>query len=361
MPRFIPILLTLALLMGCNSGDGDPVDAGPPDTGPRPYGGECTDDKDCESNMCIEGFCSKLCAAQTDCKSLRVDPDPNKPKGSLGGPCRDNGSCAKGLECYSGECLRDFQCGKTAKDDQVACFARKYDDQPFTTGYDCSADGRCANGWKCIGTAGSRNRFCSPNCESDTECPPQFRCTEYAPSEAIKDWEKKKDKRCMPRRIGHPCEIDDQCFSEIAGVAHNFCVKDTKGNGYCTTECKANEPGTCPPFMKCEDAGNNKLRCRFKAAQAYPAAGAGKRCEPCISHGQQERDVLYFDIGQCAPGGLCFELSPYSRESVCLEPCPSDGMCPNADDRCTIADPKVCVPTKIDPDTQSRVIGSCYP
>ena len=55
------------------------------------------------------------------------------------------------------------------------------------------------------------------------------------------------------------------------------------------------------------------------------------------------------DLGKCMYCGLC------------LEPCPSDGMCPNADDRCTIADPKVCVPTKIDPDTQSRVIGSCYP
>lgn len=278
MRRF-PIF-ALAILgffvVGCSGGDDTP-----PPQEPRAFGLPCTLDDDCESKMCLDGHCSRVCAKASDCP-----PAAGK---------------------Y-------FFCG-TAKDDgTVACYPKQHDDRPFATGYNCSADGKCGIGWKCLGVPGEPDRFCSPECKNDKECPPTMRCA------SIQEGDKAAEMRCVRRQWGHPCVIDDQC-----GGPNDLCITDANGAKYCSKACEKDKAGTCPVFAKCEDAGNGKLQCRHAKGYAYKTDG--EQCDPCVWHYevQSGNDTLpVSDASGCKDGGLCIRLSPYTNETACALPCAAE-------------------------------------
>ena len=274
--------LLLLVSVGCSSRD-DPqrpdathdLDAGngneAPDT-PREYGGACDMDDDCRSKLCVDGFCSKLCRRLGDCEPVRVDPDPSKPAGTLGGPCKEDQTCGRGSTCHLGkECLLAFDCGRVGEA-TIGCYPQQYDARPYTTGHDCSLDGICAQSYECMGQAGASDRFCSPTCDHDRQCPPHLRCARLSTTGG------KTERRCMLRRMGHPCDIDDQCWGTEASELG--CVMDVNGNGYCSKTCSRSDPGTCPPFAKCEEAGGGRQMCKYKAGFAYTEGGT--LCDPCI-------------------------------------------------------------------------------
>ncbi len=271
MKRFSIFTLAIFGFIGCSGGD-------PPKQKPRVFGLPCSLDDDCESKMCIDGHCSKVCTKQADCP-----PAAGK---------------------Y-------FFCGTAKEDGTVACYPKQYDDRPFATGYDCSADGKCGIGWECLGVPGEPDRFCSPVCKNDKECPPKMRCAQ------IQAGDKAAEMRCVRRQWGHPCVIDDQC-----GGAEDLCITDSNGAKYCSKACQKDKGGTCPVFAKCEDAGNNTLQCRHKKGYAYKAEG--DQCDPCTWHYQYQsgKDVVQVsDSGGCKSGGLCIRLSPYTNETACALPC----------------------------------------
>jgi hypothetical protein len=336
LPTFALAILTLSVfgVAACSDGGGEPP---PPE--PRAFGLPCTLDEDCEGKMCLDGHCSKVCSKQADCP-----PAAGK---------------------Y-------FFCG-TAKDDgTVACYPKQHDDRPFATGYDCSADGKCGIGWKCLGTPGEPDRFCSPECKNDKECSPKMRCAE------VREGDKAPEMRCVRRQWGHPCVIDDQC-----GGAIDLCITDSNGSKYCSKACEKDIASTCPQFAKCEDAGNGKLQCRHKQGYAYKADG--DQCDPCSWHYEYQAGtevVTVADAKACKTGGMCMRLSPYTNETACALPCATDtdktctkdedcdsrncvtlqsgekrcGFC--ADNfGCTNAT-KVCVPVVQTP--QGLTIGTCF-
>jgi hypothetical protein len=276
------------------------------DKKPTQYGYACTLDDECESKRCIDGFCSKTCTKLSDC-----------PSGSG----------------------RIFVCG--AIDAQtVACHPKRVDDREYGTGHDCSLDGKCGIGWKCMGPAGSADRYCSPICESDKECLPTMRCA------SVKEGKKDAEKRCVKRLFGHPCVINDQC-----GNADDLCITDSNGAKYCSKACEKTSAGTCPEFTKCQDAGNNKFQCKFKKGYAYKAEG--DLCDPCIFHS----DILA-EEGTCKTGGICFRLSGYTNEAACALPCETQApSCPEGYG-CT-SSTQVCVP--IAPGSNPPQIGTCAP
>lgn len=279
MKRFSPATYLFFLLFGATLvACGDDPPAPPP---PRAYGLPCATADVCESKLCIDGRCSKLCSKFADCP----------PAGG-----------------------KYFFCGQ-ATPDTIACYPRpdSYVDQPFTTGHDCSVDGKCAVGWRCMGLPGDK-RTCSPLCESDKDCPPKLRCS------SLVEGDKPVEKRCMPRQWGHPCTIDDDC-----GGAEDLCITDKTGAKYCSKACAKNDPGTCPTFATCEDAGNSKLQCKHKAGIAYTKEG--ELCAPCIAHYEVTTGSTVTPIeedGGCGTGGHCLRLSPYTNETACALPCATD-------------------------------------
>ncbi|MCK5800181.1 MAG: hypothetical protein KAI47_23485 [Deltaproteobacteria bacterium] len=277
LPLAFKVLLSATFLFATACGD-DPKPPPPPQ--PKAYGYPCEADKDCSSTMCIDKHCSKLCAKFADCPP------------------------AAGTY---------FVCGR-ATADKVACYPKTYDSRPYGTGWDCSIDGKCGIGWKCLGVPGAPHRYCSPICKSDKECAPKMRCAE------IQDGKDKPEKRCVTRAWGHPCDIDDQC-----GGSEDLCITDTKGNRYCSKSCDKTQSATCPAFAKCEDAGNSKLQCKHKAGFAYTQDG--KLCDPCVLHyeHQQGGDVVGVrEAHGCQEGGECLRLSPYTNETACAAPCAKD-------------------------------------
>jgi len=304
-------ILSLAIFAaGCSdNGNGTPDASVQKDTGPRAFGGVCSANEDCTSKLCVGGFCSKTCRSQVGCPPMRVDPDPKKPAGTLGGPCTKEGYCGAGGRCLAGECVRAFDCGRV-DEKTVACYPARYDTRKYATGHDCSLDGVCGQTYKCIGPPGAAGRICSPTCNDDKDCPPALRCAN------VTTYGGKPEKRCRTRQFGHPCELDDQC----GGPARKdlVCLKGTTGDKYCTKTCTKTEQGTCPPFAKCEDGGGGVTLCKFKAGYAYKNKGG--RCAPCIHHGDADGKAL-LEVDGCVTGGLCFQLSPYTREAACLAPC----------------------------------------
>lgn len=298
---------------GCSDGDGtEPVNE------PKGLWRSCKAHEDCESKICVDGYCSKKCSALEDCPIVEK---------------------------------KEFFCGEALPDDkpgEAYCYPKQHDDREHATGYDCSAD-VCAVGWKCFGQVGSADRYCSPKCKNDKQCPPKYRCA------SIKKGAGKPEKRCVRRQFGHPCLIDDQC-----GGPKDSCIKDKNGNRYCSKQCSKGGDN-CPDIARCEDAGNNNLQCRHKAGYAY--TDQPKNCDPCVLH-FQVRDGRYnkfFTDADTCGKGFCYNFSAYTRDNFCMMPCDSAGKC-SGDFACVdfkSLGKKVCIPVK--PGTTDRLRGCHAP
>lgn len=298
MPRFLALALGCLAATAASCGD---------EAKPLPYGLACTGDAQCESKHCIAGYCSKLCSKLADCPS--------------------------------GSGIR-FTCGEV-EPNLVACLPNRVDNRPFTTGHDCSLDGKCAGGWKCMGALGGY-RYCSPICENDHQCPTKMRCASVKAADA--DEGEPAEKRCMPRKFGHPCVIDDQCPN-----SGDACITDLKGKKYCSKACTPTSGGTCPVFAKCQDAGNGNMQCKYNAGYAYDTPGS--YCDPCIYH-----DDLLEETGTCQAGGRCLRLSSYTNETACVLSC-ADTPCPDNSYWCTPTS-KLCIPIVPGTDVDKNGNGS---
>ncbi len=327
MPRYPASMILIALaLAACGDKNGNtPVDAALDTTRPpSPYGMACEKDDECESKLCVEKACSKLCKSQLDC------------------PIAANVA---------------FECGEVPTLKKVACYPRRYIVGKGGLGYDCTLDELCGVGFKCMGQPGTTDRYCSKPCKEDWDCPPRYRCTKTRTGKDAPEAES----FCRRREFCHPCAIDDQCGPG------NLCITDINKNRYCGKACSGG--GTCPTYAKCEDAGNGKQQCKHKAGYCYKSLTAeSDLCEPCLIHGwvgTASADYAIAEEGICKKEGFCYLLSTYSMEAGCIMPCGTGDTCPASTKyNYACADlkslgGKYCVPTTIDPDTGQKIFGSC--
>jgi hypothetical protein len=355
------LLLCSLCLAGCgDKKDGQPAD-GPvaSDTVRKPagYGAACAQDADCESSLCVEGVCSKLCRQFVDCPTVSGKP---------------------------------FECGEVPTHNKVACYPRRYAAAKHGIGYDCTLDNLCGVGFKCMGLEGTTDRYCSGKCKADWDCPPRYRCAAVRVGKDAPETEK----WCRRREFCHPCAVDDQCGPD------NLCVADINGGRYCGKSCTKGGGGSCPAFAKCEEAGNGKLQCKHKKGYCWKGlAFEGDLCEPCISHGwfpTAEADFTIAEEGPCKKEGFCYIFSSYVMEAGCIMPCGANDSCPSggaieyacakltslgsgkictSDAQCTEPNEactgkgttpgkcgkRLCVPVKLDPDSGQKIFGSCVP
>jgi hypothetical protein len=313
-------MATFIGLVGCSDNGGDNGHPPPPDAGLKAFAAPCQKDEECDSTLCVKGLCSMTCKRQSDCPIVRGKP---------------------------------FDCGEI-KEGTIGCYPKTYNDSAFGMGHDCSLDGKCGVGYKCMGQAGDADRYCSNQCETDMDCPPAYRCSQ---ARIAKDLE--KEKWCRRRQFCHPCVLDDQC-----GGPEDLCVKDVNGNGYCGKAC-SKTGATCPPFAKCEDAGNGKLQCRHKSGMCFKSfKSEGKLCDPCIAHGWKKNlaglMVTIAEEGLCQEDGFCYLLDRYTGEAACITPC-SGGKCPSSKYGCAedgsgihaSLGKELCIPL------EGQYIGSC--
>lgn len=337
-----------------SSADNSDANAATQDTTKTPasYGTECKTNEDCESLLCINGFCSKECAKQSECPKTKS---------------------------------HSFDCGLVSAINKTACYVRNYLTVQYAVGYDCSLDGLCGVDYKCTGQSGDADRYCTAKCETDMDCPPQMRCA------ALVIGKEAPQKMCMRRQFCHPCELDDQCGPQ------SKCLLDKNGNKYCGKQCDPKSSTTCPPYATCVDMGGGDFQCQHKAGYCYKNFnGESGMCEPCLVHGWESRLVKTTDAegktsiegwslaiaedGICQPGAFCFLLSQYTGEAVCATPCQasetdatkltcgaSNYGCYRAknavykDSNQPVYDENFCVPITKDEEYDVTVIGTCQP
>ncbi|MCO4762053.1 MAG: redoxin domain-containing protein [Myxococcales bacterium] len=215
----------------------------------NPVAKACKADGDCDSNVCHAGACSKTCTASADCG-----------KGQL--------------------------CSQDAKQ-RLLCTPPKFSS---AIGADCGANGKCADGLKCVGRAYSAQAFCTAACAADTDCPGTFRCIDVPGAGNI----------CVERAFCGECQHDSQC------PAGGACVKMTTGS-FCTSPCAKQGDTRCPRFAKCTDLGGTAgFQC---VHAANTCIGTGKQCDPCNP----------LEGGQCGKG-KCLQYN-HTKEAFCALPC----------------------------------------
>jgi hypothetical protein len=314
MTRPCLMLILGAALIACSDG-GTAKDSGAPGL---PYGWDCAKDSECSSGLCVDSFCSKECQHLSDCAAVEGVP---------------------------------WDCGEVTEKSKIACYPRRAQTVPYTVGHDCSLDGKCAVGYRCMGPEGTTGRYCSKTCEIDRDCPARYRCTQAR----IGTQTPEPDKWCRRRDFCHPCAIDDQC-----GVQPDaLCLQDTKGHGYCTKSC---DPAgrSCAQWTACLNVGPRRYACKPVNGTCFNPAGGGY-CDTCITFGWvtlADGDFTINEVGSCKDGTICYLLNKATSENVCVTPCPDD-LCPGNGVSCfdlKSLGGKYCIPS---PDGKS--FGTCSP
>jgi len=271
-------ILAVTLMLGCSessdsTSDGPPagdaaVREGGAKTGDLEEGDPCNQDAQCQSGICHAGACAR--------------------------GCTDPGQCESGQECVSDDGKRLF------------CHTPGY---PAGLGQPCAVTGTCPAGTTCLGGVHWASAYCTADCQSDVDCPPQLTCDEYAPGK----------KRCIRRLFCTRCYHDDNCG------AGRLCVKQG-GEAFCSRTCA---PGSteCPRFAACKDVGGKQV-CVHKAGTCD---GDGTLCQPCHNT-------------DCKAPGLCL-VNMFTNERFCGQDCSGTG-CPSSDYDCVGVggSDKQCVP-----------------
>jgi len=252
------ILSSVSACSETSSGDEDAgMDASEPDN--HSTGSECSTDNDCstQGDTCVEGYCSHQCDSFDDCPEA-------------------------------------FTCGLTEKSD-LFCVPNRHDS---AQGTGCAIE-ECPDGYECFERAeGDQEAFCTAECSSDRDCPPDMACRDYNGS-----------KSCFPRKWCEPCSIDDQC----AG-GYDRCLESAGGQGYCSIRCNPQDEGTCPADSVCTEQADSEYYCEPAGGECV---GDGDYCSLCRSDGDCTGD-----------GSRCY-YSIRLQNKFCTRSCSEDSACPD--------------------------------
>jgi hypothetical protein len=202
------------------------------------------------------------------------------------------------------------------------------------------------DGFKCYAVSMmDTDAFCTfIGCRYNSDCPGGWWCSrvDTAPNAGTNQRSFGQTRNvCMPRTYCAPCEKDHDCNAAAttpgtANTPPQYCVKDSHGNGLCTSTCSTdancNLDATCKQFKQCEDktcmadsdcgkyGGSGKAKCIAGACQVTCTANAD-----CSSAG-----------GSATGSETCDPASKTCRPSscpggadggACLETCSADADC----------------------------------
>jgi hypothetical protein len=317
-----------------NGGESD-VDCG--GTGQCPVkcanGKTCTQNTDCTSNSCADGFCcdvpcSGLCQACSTakkgsgvngvCGAIKAGTDPDM-ECTLQAACAQNGFCDGTGACQlfaSGTtCVQNFCTGTVLSKTDT-----------------CNGSGTCVDAgtqdcapYLCSGPMGAA--ACTTTCASDAGCAPA--ATTYCAGNA-----------CLARKVqGSVCGAAHECLSNFC--ADGFCC-DTACNGTCMAcsaalkqsavmngTCGAAKDGTDPhstcPAGTMASCGNDG-KCQGGACEKWNTSTV------CVaascSSGQQTAQKTCDGAGSCAVGGATMACTPYTcGASACNTTCTTSSQC----------------------------------
>jgi len=163
----------------------------------------------------------------------------------------------------------------------------------------CLTDGDCSDwGLKCISEGPhDLGALCSKACTDHADCPTGLMCKDKGDQQV-----------CLKAEYCDLCDNDAQCGSG------GRCIPDKTGAGFCTWDCKKDDPQSCAAGNFC-----NKIGEGLEDYYCYPmfgqCKGDGSHCTPC----QTSQD--------CQPGHVCHE-NAYTHERYCAKTCQTKKDCP---------------------------------
>jgi len=288
-------------------------------------GDPCGEDRECSTQLCLDGVCTAHCRAGVD-ECIEEGYCDGPPCGD--GLCRPGrgsrgigGSCGANGECASGFCAPTATgasvCARPCVPDQLACFSTE-------------ACGALAEG-------------CGACFETDQWNPPRF--------------------------FGEPCQVDGDCiWGYCATDGDDGACGDSCAYRYCVGPCF--EDGSCPPGGHCRDGTcfrgpssepgemcmtngdcpGGSCIALFGTPRCAPPCGAEGACQPsfvCVD-GVCWPEVRY-PGDPCAEGEdhLCVGFCDHvGGQRLCLEPCWAARDCTAG---------MVCLPYA------DRLAGACVP
>lgn len=309
----------------------------------------CSDQAPCEQGVCVdftdtEAYCLPSCEANSDCRQgYSCINFFCAPVQDAGGQCDDDNDCLdcensetcpeqKEIKCMENICAFNCRDQSECPDGTVCalsggdywCIGIYFQQGDGTAGEPCP-NGTCASGFTCLDDfpASETGAFCSNECTTSRECPPDMTCRNYADSEA--SW-------CVPRAWCEECDLDFQC-----GFSSDLCVLDESGSAFCGSDCDPQVSGTCPVDSECSEVFlcTESERwvtdcdsvctggCSETDAPVYQClsswgscTGDGTICSPCK-----------YDA-QCEIGSNCVFI-PESGSSICASTCTYYTDCPD--------------------------------
>ena len=292
-------------------------------------GETCTEDDECSSSKCVDGFCCNtvcdgacescaLPALQGTCSPYGGNTDPEDECG-LCMSCDGDGACAAssaGLDPHD-ECVQtiQFTCGLDGScDGNGAC-------RNWLSGTICSAQS-CADGTvdladTCDGIGGCQDNgtqpcspyFCNPmgtacadSCADDTECVADHFCDGSS--------------KCQPKKPnGETCGGGNECISDLC--IDGYCC-DALCDGLCESCAVPGALGACSPVGLGLDPDDDCPFCEAcnGAGACGPAATGTDPGNDCLDEGASECD----QDGTCDGSGACRIYLPGSicHEQLCV-------------------------------------------
>lgn len=307
-------------------------------------GNSCTQNSDCSSNQCEDGFCCNADCGDSnpnDCRACNVAGSQGTctavPAGSV--TCRPSAGVCDPAETCNGSSMN---CPANAFDSTTQCRAASCSSGTETLAATCDgANAACPTiqtnacaPYVCGATS------CQNTCSSDANCTSTNWCNGTS---------------CVAKfPNGNACTEARQCSS-------NLCVDGVCCNAACTGQCEAcdvaGNAGTCSPVSGAPHGGRTACtgdgsvcngQCDGANRTACGFAGGTTQCRaPNCNNGQSVVEAFCDGAGNC-PAQQQQTCDPYRcSATVCLTTCTTDTQCQTGF-RC---DAGACVPAKTNGET----------
>ena len=280
-----------------NCGDGN--------AGGGELGEICTDDANCEANLCYDGRFGQVCS----------------------NPCQDDADCpTPGYECVT----TDVADASGAQSSAQICAP---EDPPS-----CDSQNDCASGLSCAiienGAGNALLTACIPSaggkgtgvaCTDDAECASRV---------------------CLNGTCSAPCVDDNECGQAQLCQTNNISKSGLTGTfDVCETlpDERCDDDGTCNDSVRiCSDiridssTTQREAYCRFPVSGGQPVGsvcGSGSDCRSgfCVSGLSDECSVACVNDGQCTTSQVCTGLAGAGSANICVRGCTDNDDCSSLD------------------------------
>ncbi|VEN38302.1 unnamed protein product [Callosobruchus maculatus] len=259
------------------------------------------------------------CDANGDCVFIPTPPPTSHTTEKS--ECEDDTDCPPDFICVDGECVPEETTTSEEPTSTPAC-----DISICPPPFECTPEGKCILVYPTSPQAGSSKSSSpvtkvKPECEADTDCPPDFICVdgECVPEETTTSEEPTKAE-CKDEDCPEGCDDENCPFPSYCDPERDVCIFVPVTT--VTTPETTGTPCDCPPPFTCDANGD----CVF--IPTPPSTSHTTEKSECETDSDCPPDFVCVD-GECVPEETTTSEEPTSTPCDCPPPftCDANGDC----------------------------------